>query len=347
MLTHAALSVQVIGMRKPRVLGSRETNHYHVMSRVVSGDFIFGDEEKEFFRRSMRRLEAFSGVRILTYCIMSNHFHLLLEVPPVEQIDDGVLRDRIRAFYPKRRAMEILQEFERAEAHETTTGSDLWLNDLRDRYISRMGNLSTFTKELKERFTKWYNRRNARRGTLWEERFKSVLVESSDHTLLTMAAYIDLNPVRAGLVDDPRKYRFCGYAEAVGGGVDARRGMSEILRMQGQEMSWRKVSAQYRSYLFSIGEESEGRVGFEREKVEEVLAEGGELSRYELLRCRIRYFSDGVALGSTLFVEEVFEQNRIRFGARRKDGARPLPGGGWDGLCCLRNLRLNPIRASG
>lgn len=332
-------------MRKPRILGSREINHYHVMSRVVSGDYIFGEKEKEFFKLSMRRLEAFSGIRVLTYCIMSNHFHLLLEVPLVEEIDDAMLFERIRDFYPKRRATEILQEFECAKNHTINTGNSLWLDKLKTRYVSRMGNLSTFTKELKERFTTWYNYRNARRGTLWEERFKSVLVESSDHTLLTIAAYIDLNPVRAGLVNDPRDYRFCGYAEAVAGGIDARQGVSGILCMQGQEMSWRKVSAQYRSYLFSTGEERDGRVGFERDKVEEVLTKGGELSRYELLRCRVRYFSDGVALGSPLFVEEVFAQNKIRFGVRRKTGSRPLPGGGWDGLCSLRNLRLNPICA--
>jgi hypothetical protein len=52
-------------------------------------------------------------------------------------------------------------------------------------------------------------------GTLWEGRFKSVLVEGTGQTLSTMAAYIDLNPVRAGIVKDPADYRWSGYAEAV------------------------------------------------------------------------------------------------------------------------------------
>jgi putative transposase len=313
-----------------------------VMSRVVNRDFIFGEEEKEFFRLSMRRLEAFTGVRVLTYCIMSNHWHALVEVPEVNELDDAALFERIRAFYPRARAAEILQEFARARAYAVESGNGEWLDGLRGKYVSRMGDLSVFAKELKEGFSKWYNRRVNRRGTLWEERFKSVLVEDSDHAISTMAAYIDLNPVRAGLVEDPRDYRFCGYAEAVAGGEAARQGLGTVLHMLGQESSWRKVAAKYRMYLFSTGES-----GFEPERVRQVLEEGGELGRHELLRCRVRYFSDGVALGSRLFVEEVFERNRGLFGERRRSGARKLRGGDWSGLCSLRDLKLDVVTAPG
>ena len=74
-----------------------------------------------------------------------------------------------------------------------------------------------FMKTVKQRFSVWYNRNHGRYGTLWADRFKSVVVEGEGNPLQTMAAYIDLNPVRAGIVDDPKNYRFCGYAEAVAG----------------------------------------------------------------------------------------------------------------------------------
>ena len=67
-----------------------------------------------------------------------------------------------------------------------------------------MWDVSGYLQRLKQRFTQWFNRRKGRRGVLWEERFKSVLVEGSGDPLSTMAAYIDLNPVRAGLVEDPK-----------------------------------------------------------------------------------------------------------------------------------------------
>jgi hypothetical protein len=59
-------------------------------------------------------------------------------------------------------------------------------------------------------------RRHERRGTPWMERFKSVLVEDGE-ALRTMALYIDLNPVRAGLVADPKDDFWTGYGEAAGG----------------------------------------------------------------------------------------------------------------------------------
>ncbi len=72
-------------MRTRRIL-SPGTAHYHVMSRVVDGRFIFKDPEKSRFRQIMRGLEHFMGIRVLTYCLMSNHFHILLEVPDEEEL---------------------------------------------------------------------------------------------------------------------------------------------------------------------------------------------------------------------------------------------------------------------
>ncbi len=90
-------------MRFPRrfIKEGGGTRHYHVMSRIVNREFIFGAEEKECFRKTMRELEVFSGVHVLTYCIMSNHFHLLLQVPETESIDDQELFRRMRAIYSK------------------------------------------------------------------------------------------------------------------------------------------------------------------------------------------------------------------------------------------------------
>ncbi len=291
----------------------------------------------------MRKLEAFMGVRVLTYCIMSNHWHILLEVPPAGELSDEELQRRILAFYPRQRGQSIIQEYDQLAAYAKQTGNSAKLDQWREKYISRMGNLSAFMKELKERFSKWYNRNNNRRGTLWEERFKSVLVENSDHVIATMATYIELNPVRAGLVEDPREYRFCGYAEALSGGKEAREGIGEILRMHGQEAGWKELAKQYRTHLFSTGEETEEREGFKPEKVQEVLDRGGKLSAYELMRCRIRYFNDGVALGSRLFVEEVFEQNQTFFGQKRQTGARKIRGSSLGDLFTLRDLQLSAI----
>jgi putative transposase len=77
-------------------------------------------------------------------------------------------------------------------------------------------------KAVQLRFSLWYNSRTGRRGTLWENRFTSVIVEEEQRALRTMAAYIDLNPVRAGMVTDPADYRWSGYAEAMAGKARSR-----------------------------------------------------------------------------------------------------------------------------
>ena len=93
-----------------------------------------------------------------------------------------------------------------------------------EKYLYRMWDLSQFMKTLKQRFTQWFNRKHGRRGTLWEDRFKSVIVEDG-YAARVMAAYIDLNPLRGGICKDPAEYRWSSYGEAVAGGKKARAGL--------------------------------------------------------------------------------------------------------------------------
>ena len=74
---------------------------YHCVSRVVDRRFAFDQEEKEKLRMFMRMYENFSGCRVLGYCFMSNHIHLLLEVPPLPTggLSDGELLARLRCLY--------------------------------------------------------------------------------------------------------------------------------------------------------------------------------------------------------------------------------------------------------
>ena len=110
----------------------------------------------------------------------------------------------------------------------------------------------------------------------------------------------------------------------------------------------------YRCWLYGVGEETGERVGggpmkrgFNREQIAEVLTNKGRLSSWELLRCRVRYFTDGAVIGSKAFVNGVFAANRGRFGAKRKSGARRWQGTESESLYALRELRIEPIAMSG
>jgi REP element-mobilizing transposase RayT len=307
-------------------------------------------EEKERFVRIMRRVEAFTGVDVLTYCVMDNHFHLLLEVPDGECVDlsDEAFVARLRKLYTARECRQIEQELHSWRG----MGADGAADELKQRYVARMYDLSEFMKTLKQRFTQWFNGRHRRRGTLWESRFKSVLVEGDWGSLMTVAAYIDLNPVRADIVRDPADYRWCGYAEGIAGKRVARKGLAAILELDGQPGHWTHVLAEYRTLLYGRGEsesydEHTGRVikhGLDRRSVKQVLDKGGRLGVPALLRCRVRYFTDGCAIGTKAFVNGFFDRRRAQFGPNRTSGARKFRGAYSDALYSLRDLRLDVIQ---
>ncbi len=332
--------------------------NYHVVSRIVERRFYYGEREKEFFVGAMRRLEAFLDVKVLTYCVMSNHFHLLLEVPGPEDVvklSAESLRARLPLLYSGKALVDARDEIDRAmSATESSMGTSAWIDGIVARYQERMGDLSVFLKELKWRFSRWYNADHDRVGALWEDRFRSILVQGDEHALMTIAAYIELNPLRAGLVEDPMEYRWSGYGEAMAGKKLARRRLARLHgRMRAWQgegrppITWREIGAAYRRYLFGQGEVRLGdsrtgsgaKAGIPSERVEQVIdREKGRVSLATALRNRVRHFVDGAVFGSEEFVDNVFEEERWRFGEKRKTGARKMRGATWDGLSTLRDL---------
>ena len=105
---------------------------YHCVSRVVDRRFVFGDVEREHFRMLMRMQENFSGCRVLSYCIMSNHFHILLEVPPMPEggISDAELLKRLAAIYTEAFVEEVAKELATARAENR----EEWVAEIHARF---------------------------------------------------------------------------------------------------------------------------------------------------------------------------------------------------------------------
>ena len=354
-----------------------ELANYHVSSRVVHRQLLFTPEAKEEFRKFMRMYERFSGCRVLSYCVMTNHFHILLEVTPlpgpgeggeviggvdVRLTEEELLR-RLGGLYSRRVVAGVAGEiaeargmmagewegFERLSKKDQKTSRKFWegaLVAIFERYTKRMHNLSLFMKGMLQRFTRWFNKENGLRGTLWEERFHSVIVESGIACRM-MAAYIDLNPVRAGICKLPEDYRWSSYGEAVGGGRGAGISRAGLVRAlyghegrAGTARGWAQggVSKEYRRILIAEGVEQVERrsdngrkrvtrKGRNRDEVKRELEkldqEGArDLAIAQVARCRIRYFTDGAVIGSKKFVNDAFQMNRKLFSEKRKDGAR-------------------------
>ncbi|MBV9731806.1 MAG: transposase, partial [Verrucomicrobia bacterium] len=240
-------------MRQPRIKGQGQS-FYHCVSRVVDGRFLFqtkspGSAEAEYFVGLMRRLEKACCVQVLTYALMANHFHILCKVPERRTLSDQELLDCVEAGYGPQRRTRVAEQLAAYDKEESLSGQ---AQKLRDHFLSRLFDVSIYMKELKGRFAQWYNRRHHRYGVLWAERFKSVLIEEGQ-ALSAVAAYIDLNPLRAGLCDDPKDYRYCGYAEAIAkNSAQAKLGLREALGL-GTESPWRETRREYRKLLFQTG----------------------------------------------------------------------------------------------
>lgn len=326
-------------MRTARLLG-RGTSYYHCVSRIIEGKFRLNNKEKERFRKTMRKVAGFCGVKIMTHALMSNHVHLMVMVPEKCIIPEEEVLRRIAILYGKDKSEEIAEQLK--EYH--STGYEQEAETLLKSYTYRMHDLSQFMKSVMQKFTQSYNKRHDRRGHLWENRFKSTLIEGKPNAISTMAAYIDLNPVRAGIVDDPKDYRFTGYGEAVAGKKDAKCGIQIICEILGQNGSWDSQIKFYRKHLFTQADVHDKKGNkIDMKKIQEVLDNGGKLSRIELIHCKVRYLTDGAVLGSQNFVEDVFEQYRDQFGLKRKTGARKPRFADWQGLFTMRDLRSNPI----
>lgn len=348
-------------MHKPRLLGWQDTCVYHVVSRTAGREFLFEAPEREMFGRMLEKSARFCGAEILTWCCLSNHFHLLVRISKSStaelcdrlRSDRGAFLEHLGILYTQAEVSEIAAQLE----HLMASGGDADANAMIERYLLRIGDVSVFVKELKQRFSIWYNQRHDRDGALWNGRFRSVLVENRPMVLRTVASYIDLNPVRAGLVVDPKDYRWCGYAQALGGVKSARAGLRAVIaRMEGgggeaeaedsqvRDGPWRNVAEDYRVLLFgraaAVDDGAGGvlRKGAGAGAVARVLAEGGKLPAHELFRIRVRHLTAGTALGSSAFLTELTGQRPDLVGKRRKTAARPIRQLDAGGLCSLRDL---------
>jgi len=321
-------------MRHARSLLRGEDAAYHAMSRTVAGEFLFTQREREVFRNLLYRQARFSQVLVHTYTCLSNHFHIVLRVPGKVHLTDQQLLRRLRRYYGREHLNTL--RFERAQAE----GDEEQLQALRQRYLARMGDLSIFMKELKETFSRWFNFTHDRFGTLWAERFGSVLLPVDNRRVLGFCAYVDLNPLRAGLVRHPKDWAHGGYAEAVARNGPARYGLARVL----EGRTWQEKSSGYELHLLLTA--LRGRANqatLTPEEVYQLYQEGAHLSFAQALLTKVVYFSMGGAVGDKEFVEKVFNTCHSHEYKARTQGAYPMEGADWDNWFCLKKFK-QPIQ---
>ena len=307
-------------MRCPRLKIDKGSAWYHCYSRASGplGDFPLDSPAAH------RKLLEIIRYYVLGYSceatgfsIMGNHYHLVVRFEAFRRLSQEELEERAWYFYPK----------PEQTAH--------WTQFHWERFNRRLFDISELMRNIQMVCAKWHNRRFGRRGSFWEGRFKSTLLIDWD-AIQECLLYVKLNPVRAGLTERPEQWsRSSAHLR------DLKEdhwllSLEEIF----PEVPLRQVDQHYRARLFYRGalpKEPGGKVIPEEVFREE---ERRAFCRQGLYLKRLRYFTDGLVVGSEEGVREWI--TGLRRQGRYLRRRHPILHGG---LTCLREQRALALHA--
>ena len=217
-------------MRKNRLI--EHNRCYHLISRLAHRAFFLDDEEKDRAVALMRRVEEFSGVIVLAYVFMSNHFHIFIYVPEAEEIDEAEIMRRIHVLYRDASLAQVVATWERFEREERdllrrARPTNKYVSPFaayKASFVRRMWNSSEFMRTFKQHFTMSFDGRREHSGTMFEGRYHERNHPAERPTMWRTSAYIDINAWEAGMSERPEDYRWCSFTAAVHGDRKARAG---------------------------------------------------------------------------------------------------------------------------
>ena len=304
--------------RTRRMVIKGEPGVYHVISRTALPGLPFKDVDKDKLLSIIRRYSKLFFVEILGFSLMGNHFHLVVRMLPEDRFPVEELIKRIQNHY----------------------GVDMDVSEGRIPYYKeKLSSLANFMKEIKQAFSVYYNRKNRRKGTLWGERFKSVIVENGE-TLVNCLAYVELNPIRAGLVQKPEDYRWSslGY-HAQTGNVDGFISLDFGVAEFGEKDAEERLRL-YRRFVYEAGAVEHPNKPNARKIRKNLLRKARKKNfkptRMERFLVRTRYFTDSGVIGSKAFVSDAFCQFQDVF--QNPGRRKPKPVHGLSGVYSLKKL---------
>jgi REP element-mobilizing transposase RayT len=273
--------------RTARTHISSQEGSIHIISRINRENTRFDAIEKETLFNLLNLFASGFYVQIHAYCIMGTHFHILAS--SLDQQAQHASRE------------ELLHRYRLMYGKKATPPTGSYQNDGTfspdedggfERLRRRLGSISRFVQELKQTFSVWYNQKHQTRGYLWHDRFKGIILDIGQAQLLC-SSYIDLNPVRAGLVERPEDYRWSSI------GLRARDSKlyGALLIPVVDDVCW------YREFVYvSGGIERQGTERIADGLIADVIRVNGELGVGDGLRYRMRNLSEGLAIGTHGFI---------------------------------------------
>jgi len=196
------------------------TSYYHVINRCVRRSFLCGDDpytkrnydhRRQWLIDRIKLLSSIFSINIAAYAIMSNHYHLVLQVDKVHA-DLWPMDEVIEHWYRLYNGHPIVDDY--------LAGRDMSIVKLRkveeyaELWRERLYDISWFMKCLNEHISREANKEDRCTGKFWEGRFKSQAL-LDEKALLSCLAYVDLNPIRAGIANSLEDSNFTSIQERI------------------------------------------------------------------------------------------------------------------------------------
>jgi len=207
-------------MTRPRkeLISLADTPYYHITSRCVRRAFLCGvdqysgqnyEHRRQWIVDRIRLLSSLFAIDICAYAVLSNHYHLVLKLCPeqLNDLSDDQVIDRWCALF---KGPLLIQRYRSGEARSAPEQSTV--GDIVNVWRGKLSSISWFMRCLNQPIARQANLEDKCTGKFWESRFTSQALKTEE-ALLSCMAYVDLNPVRAGIATSPETSNFTSIQE--------------------------------------------------------------------------------------------------------------------------------------
>jgi REP-associated tyrosine transposase len=289
--------------------GSAWYHLYNKVGGVGRGEYPLADTSAA--RKLMEFFELYASVYecvLAALCVMGNHYHAVAFFKEYRQLSRRELRRRAKLINPGPLGEERL---------------DCWGDEDWERFNRRLFDVSDFMKDVQQRFSVWHNTRHKCCGHFWADRFKATLLEGP-RIALDATLYVELNPVRAGMVKRPEDHK---YSSCFLRNIKKASSFMSLEELTGIA-DVTEAGIHYRSLLYWRGavptREKQAAIP------EEIVAaeEARDFKAHGCFLRKVAYYRDGLVLGSSEYIAGMLDAARESgLYKRRKNPIKSKHGG--------------------
>ncbi len=226
-------------MTRPRreQVSISDTPYYHIVSRCVRRGFLCGTDtstgkcykhRRSWIENRIRLLSSIFGIEIYAYAVMSNHLHIVVKLRPslIDTLTPKEVAQRWSCLFKGTLLFQRSLNGDRLDEAQSHAVSDEI-----EKYRGRLSDLGWFMKCLNEPIARQANKEDGCTGHFWQARYKSQAL-LTEEAILSAMAYVDLNPVRAGMANTPETSHHTSIKERIAPSFDLAEAVKEQVAIE-------------------------------------------------------------------------------------------------------------------